>query len=417
MGKVRGRALGLTLVEVMVSFVLILLITLYLMSMFATGQSHWLRAQQYSIGSFLVHQKLQELLQTPVNEIVPGKAKFPLPYAEYTYQVELSPYEATYANLFTLNVEVTSDVGSVAQARTLLGNSKSFQGVSVDPFTNQAAYATPSQLNIYDDQAGTTSVGPAFVDARLGGGVSGWPGGNLLWQIGQMQALDKMNDTVMPLAWGPLASALAPAGLSSPRFSGLASDRFGNVAVVGDTSNRCLWVYEDPGPGAGSWVSTPLRPQATPLGIPSGVAVDPLGSLIWVADQENQCLRKFVFQGPAGPAFEPNVGGVGYWQKQPVQPPANITMGAPQGVAMDSQGWAVYVVDRARLYRYVDDTGEWLVLGEFSDAVIRQGLSGISLDSFGNVLFVNTNQGKLYKLPLPATGEPTGGRALAPSAT
>jgi hypothetical protein len=197
----------------------------------------------------------------------------------------------------------------------------------------------------------------------------------------------------------------------------VASDRFGNLAVVGDTSNHCLWLYQDFGPGPGSWQTIPLCPLTVPMGIPTGVAIDPLGSLVWVADEDNQCLRKFVFSGGAAPAFEPNAGGLGSWQVQPVLPPATMGLGAPQGIAMDNQGWAVYLVDRARLYRYVDETSQWLVLGELPSAVIHNGLSGISMDAFGTMLYLNTLQGQAYKLfPLPTTAEPAGGRLLAPTA-
>ena len=148
----RGKIAGLSLVEIMISFVLILLIALYLMSMFASGQVHWRRAQQYSIASFLVNQKLQEVMQVPFAEFPAGSGRFDVPFSEYSYQVDLAFYEA---NLYTLDVEVVSNGGSRASARTLRGDIHGFQGVAVDPHTSLVAYATASQVKFSNDGSAT----------------------------------------------------------------------------------------------------------------------------------------------------------------------------------------------------------------------------------------------------------------------
>lgn len=384
---------GLTLIEIMISFVLILLIALYLMSLFASGQVHWRRAQQYSIASFLVNQKMQQAMQVPMPELTPVSGQFDAPFAEYSYQIDVAPYES---HLYTLDVEVVSNGGSRAGARTLLGDNQGFQGVAVDAFTNLVAFATASQVKFASDGSGATPPAALnYSDARAGGAVAGSPGSNLLWQVGQQGGLQKLFESIPSENWGTLAAAVAtPAPLSSPRFSGVASDRFGNYAVVADTSNRCLWLYKDP-----AWVAQPLKPKTVALGTPAGVTMDPYGNLIWVADKDNQCLRKVVLSQPAA-GFEADANSNSWWQldASPIKPPANLGMGSPQGLTMDAYGWAVFVVDQARLYRYVDDTQQWWIVGSFKEDIINEGISGIALDMFGNLLYVNTQAGHCYKL-------------------
>ena len=115
---------------------------------------------------------------------------------------------------------------------------------------------------------------------------------------------------------------------------------------------------------------------------------------------------------PAG--FESDASGQGWWDNTLYRPGNLMGMGSPQGVAMDSQGWAVYVVDRARLYRYLDDVPQWTVLGNLPTAAIDEGISGLALDSLDSLLYINTNRGKFYKIKVPTPPPPGPIPTLAP---
>jgi hypothetical protein len=77
----------------MIAFLILLVVALYIMSLFASGQKHWLRAQQYSIASFLVHGKMQEAMLIPLKELPTGRRRFDPPYEDFTYQVDFASYE------------------------------------------------------------------------------------------------------------------------------------------------------------------------------------------------------------------------------------------------------------------------------------------------------------------------------------
>ena len=107
---------GLSLVELMIAFLIILVVALYIFSLFASGQKHWLRAQQYSVSSFLVHQKMQEALLTPLAELPNGKVPCDPPFQDFTYQIDAHPYEGR--SIYQVDVEVTSRIGTSARATT-----------------------------------------------------------------------------------------------------------------------------------------------------------------------------------------------------------------------------------------------------------------------------------------------------------
>ena len=184
-------------------------------------------------------------------------------------------------------------------------------------------------------------------------------------------------------------------------------DRMGNVVYLADWSNRGLWIHLDglPGLPAGLFKNQIHAPVQPPLGIPSGVATDDTGTLVVVADTENQCLRKLFVnladptQTPPGYSAEeleaaPNVG---YWLKERLRHPKG--MGAPQGVVLNTSGWAVYAVDRAYLYRMIEeepgsyDWKRW----ELPEAVAEAGPSGMAYDEFDNVIYLLTKSGSLWK--------------------
>jgi len=124
-------------------------------------------------------------------------------------------------------------------------------------------------------------------------------------------------------------------------------------------------------------------------------------TLVWVADQDYQCLRKLIC--PAAQAAYPAVqlesaGALGSWHRTRFRPPAQMGMGSPSGLAMDPLGWAVFVHDRARLYRFVDSSQSWDLLGDLPLDLINESPSGLSTDRFGNQLYLSSEQGSLWKV-------------------
>jgi hypothetical protein len=291
----------------------------------------------------------------------------------------------------------------------LVGDDQQFAGVVTDPYTNLQTYSNGSLLTTFDGSSNNNS-GIAPPDGRRFGGIAGVPGSNLLWSASGPNGLMKFLEAGPPVGWvGPVGfdvGAIAR-GLTTPSYNGISSDSFGNYQLAADSLNRCVWLTSDP-----AGVVEPLRPSTMPLGQPSGIATDPYASLVWVCDQENQCLRKLLLQaGPTGYVpgeldGPPASGTQAYWVNRQYKPAANLMLGNPQGIAMDKFGWAVYVVDRSRLYRYIDSDNTWTVMGKFDQAQIDQGISGLAMDSYNNLLYLNTLEGKLYEITIPSVTAP-----------
>ena len=385
------RRRGLSLLEILISFVLILLVTLYLMSMFASGQQHWKRAQQYSIATLLVHQKMQEQMALPATDLTTVSGQFGEPYLGYVYNVAVAPDELP---LYKLDVEVITPIGAIAKSSTLVSADLHLHGVAVDPFSHHVAFVTGDTLRITaENDAGPRLDVNSLNPGRRAGSLGGFPGANLLWHATQTEGLAMFNDSGS--AYKAVASAVA---FGAPkRFTGVATDRHGNTAILGDSSNRCLWIYEDNGSG---WKAPPpSRATDPPLGSPAGVACDPYASLIWVADSENQCLRKLMRNGPGGPDTESDPGGQGFWAKKEYRPSSAPFLGSPRGVAMDPNGWAVYVLDGGRLWEYVEEGDKWTAT-DLPPAVAAAVPSGLALDSHNSVLYVNCGGTQIQKYNL-----------------
>lgn len=396
---------GLSLVELMIAFLIILVVALYIFSLFASGQKHWLRAQQYSVSSFLVHQKMQEALLTPLAELPNGKVSCDPPFQDFTYQIDAHPYEGR--SIYQVDVEVTSRIGTSARATTLVGDNHNFSGLVTDQFTNIQTFVNGARLTSFDGAGRSDSaVAP---DGRKFGGLAGWPGSNLLWSAAGNFGPMKFLESGASAGWvGPVGLDVGALGkgLAPPNFVGVAGDNHGSTQLVADSVNRCVWLMNDP-------VTTieALRPAQVPLGQPAGVACDPYVSVAWVSDQENQCIRKLFLQpAPAYPAADldgPAASGTNvFWHNREFRPSTLVGFGNPQGIAMDPYAWAVYVVDRSRLYRYIDSLDEWTVLGTFPDPQIQEGVSGLAMDPYNNLLYLNTLSGNLYELKIPNQAPP-----------
>jgi hypothetical protein len=386
------------LLEVQVSLLLLLLVTLYLMSLFASGQRHARRALDYSRATILAHLRLEEARTVPATELVEGERLESEPWQGFRTTLSRSPYEA---GLWQISIETRAPSGALARTCSLVPNPAQFNGVASDAFIHQVTWTHGPDLMAWNDQTHIATNLGAVGDGRLAGAVAGRPGSNLLWRGGgSLAPVPFWEQLPTPTTWGPpLASpVLTPdAWTAPPRWSGLAADQGGSGLVAADVANAGLWFAQ-----GGSWTGSPIvRPLDPPLGRPGGVVCDPSMTLIWVADQDYQCLRKLICSAAAAayPASQlESAGALGSWHRTRFRPPAVMGMGSPVGLAMDPLGWACYVHDRARLYRFIDGSLTWELLGELPAGLIDEAPSGLATDRFGNQLFVSTEQGSLWKV-------------------
>ncbi|MBS2040173.1 hypothetical protein JST97_34620 [bacterium] len=401
-----GRHRGLSLLEVQVSLLLLLLVTLYLMSLFASGQRHARRSVDYSKCTILAHRRLEEAKAVPFKDLSLGLRQETDPNPGFNTTLSLTPYED---KIFLLEVRAVAPSGALARAFQLVTDPAiGFDGVICDEFAHHLAWVSGGDLMTWNDQTATqANLGPVS-DARVGGALAGRPGSNFFWRGGSQETPISFQESLpAPRTWGtaltpPVATADNQKALAL--FTGLASDWGTSRLVAADSINKGLWFSD-----GSNWSHANIsRPTSPPLGRPTGIACDPAMGLIWVADSDYQCLRKFL--GPTAstgyPASElESSGALGNWQRKQFRPPASIGMGSPVGLAMDKQGWAVLVHDRARLYRFIESTSSWELWGSFPATMRAELPSGMCTDAFGNVVFVTTEGGSLWKIrpPLGAT--------------
>lgn len=397
----------MSLLEVQVSLLLLLLVCLYLMSLFASGQRHARRSVDYSKCTLLAHRRLEEAKAVPFENLATGVTQETDPNPGFNTTLSLTPYED---GLYVLQVEAVAPSGALARAFCLTSDPAiGFGGVIADEFAHKVAWVNGTDLMSWDDQTSTATNLGAVGDARRGGGLAGRPGTNFFWRGGGKESPVSYLETLpAPGTWSTALAAPVAAvdnQRALPLFSGLATDRGTSRLVAADVTNRGLWFSD-----GSAWNSANVsKPQNPPLGRPAGIACDPAMSLIWVADADYQCLRKLIVPEAtsAYPAADlESAGPLGSWHRKRFRPPATMGMGSPIGVAMDAHGWAVFVHDRARLYRFVDTTGSWTLLGTFPPDLRRDLPSGLTTDRFGNLFFLTTERGSLWKLRPPVGATP-----------
>ena len=396
---------GFSFLETLMAVSILFLVALYCMSMFAQGQRHWLRAQEYSTAVFLANREMQDLLATPFLAFPASgtSGKFEAPFEDYVYGLTLEPFEN---DMSLLRVEVTSRKGVIVRARTLIADNERFYGIAADPSTHKLAFARGgAKIDDYDDLTGTAKLdNPAAPGGAPLGGLAGQPSSGLLWALTQPTGLFAWKEGT----WGPRISL--PTAGESARCTGLAATPTGDRVYLGDGINRAIWILHDDEEGQ-SWEG-PLAPTKTPLGAPAGLAVDPGGSVLWIADKEYQCLRKLllVYANPGYALTDLDTVGENHWHNKRYRPPANVgVLGSPQGLALDPGGWGVLVADTGRLYRFAEgESPEWTVLATFPPALIAAGPSGLAVDPFQDLAFVATRAGQIWRVELgpPATCTP-----------
>lgn len=397
------RPRGASILEILLAILILFLATLYLLSMFASGQGFTVRGREYSATTFLAQNRMEELLAAPADVLAAGSGKFTPPHEDYAYEVRISDYEG---DLKLVEVVVTSPRGARSRLQTLR-RVETFFGIACDPAANRLVYAAPgqAQLQLLQD-GGSATAGPALPEGQPGA-VAGHPGLGLLWGVDQSVGRVTYLPTDRPAATLEPPSAL---GQERPRFAGAASDAWGNRLFLADRANRGLWILHDSAPlGGRGWNSrSPLAPEEPALGTPSGVGTDAAGSVVWVADTEAQCLRMLRLTAPADPSGYEAEPGVGWWSRTQFRPPDGLQ--APQGVAVNPWGSTVFTVDSKNLARldFVPRVGGgydalW-TLTALPQALQDARPSGVCFDPFRNVVYLNTRTGQVWKHTLAPPG-------------
>jgi len=404
---------GLSLLELLLAVLLVFLASLYLMSLFSSGACLALRAREYTVATLLARSRMERLMASPMDAILPGQGGFPKPHGEYRWEVRVEDYEG---DLKMLELAVTSPRGVRSFLRTLR-RQVGFFGVACDPAAHRVVFAVPGQAAVQVlEEDGEVTRGPALpggASPPQPGGVAGGPGLGYLWVVDQANLnVHYFREPQAGVFDGgePRVPCPVPT-FASPRFAGVATDASANRLFLADRANRGLWILSDaPAFGPGPWgTGRPLAPREPALGVPSGVAADASGSVVWVADTENRCLRKLLLgDGPApGRDFEEEPG-VGWWCRRRYRPDAGL--GVPQGLAVNPWSSAVLCVSDSDLWVLDFFPGP---SGDFQESWRRIPLpqdlvgarpSGLCLDPFRSVVYLNTRSGQLWKHTLAAPG-------------
>jgi hypothetical protein len=418
---------GISLLETVVSVQILLIVSLFCMSMFGQGQRHDLRAREFSACTQLANQKMQELSSQPILQLqktlaTPIAAKFTGDFADYNYTATLSNYEP---GINLLEVVTHSQLGCFARCNLLVPSEASGGGIVSDADTSRIFFVHMNPAtgqgsafltSFWDIGAPVTPVdGPAAPDGKPLSGVTGAPGNGFLWGLTPDGAMTGFND--LTNAWN--TAEAAPGSVPLPTlFHSVCCDASAHRAIASDVANRCLWLYDyDWVSGPPYWYSAPCRPSKFPLGAPGAVVTDPYATLVWVADTENNCLRKFIFSDTAPPGYPPGtlepwqVSGttVGYWDNRSFRP-NNDFLGTPCGIAMDRQGSQVFVADRGGVWAFDEAASTWTRICTFASLSLPPRPAGIACDRFGTVVYVNCYDGRVLKV----TGSPWTTTVLVP---
>ncbi len=277
----------------------------------------------------------------------------------------------------------------------------------MDRYTNRIYYVGSNggqaepHLSVWNDEPPGAALPdtPAHGSALPLGAVAGVPGADFVWAIGPTTPLSGFSES--PPAW--VSSLSDPPAIPAQQWSGLCSDAYTGLVVASDAVTRCLWLHNT---DDAAWNPIQCKPVSNPLGVPGALATDDYASLVWVVDREHNCLRKFLWSSDApAPTYPPSLleawppapaAVQGYWDIRSFRP-GNGFLGTPQGIAMDEQGHAVFVLDRAGIWSFIETDGAsaWQRVYTFPSATRA---SGLATDQFGGVFYVNCADGRLLKI-------------------
>ncbi len=405
--RLKARVGGFTLIEVLMAMMVLYIACAYLMGLFSSEWRLGARNHEYTATTFLARSQMEHLASAPI-ELLGNKVsgRFAAPYEDYVWEAKISDFQA---GLKLITLVVTSP----RRAKTTLQRVRmccAFMGVSCDGFTDQVIWNQPksgvARLHQYS-QGRTLNLNLSLPDTSNGflGALCGVPGRGVVWGAGSHEpviayyAFDEDNR----LRTTRYLRAPKRSGLSSPLFSGIAGDRWGNWLFCADVVNGGIWQAEDNGTKLAWTARSPLIPKQLPLNRPAGVVLDETASILWIAESGAGCLRPLYLRTDVQPSGEgvEKIPEVGWWGKRIT---SILVRGALHGVAVNPWASMVYTIDGHCLHtlRYtVDDNGIYKYVWSsrhLPASLIQDRPMGLACDPYNNVLYINTRQGQIWHM-------------------
>lgn len=352
---------GFTLMEVLISLLILFIVATFMMELFIGGFSSFQRSRNFTTATFLATEKAEETLYR--TEISEANGNFYSPFSAYSWTVSVRSYNA---NLNIITVDVSGPRGEKAHLVSLKKAPLEFWGVSVDSFSNTGFFARRSNNDIRycNELLETTPLcsSISLPSSGIPGGVATDPYSSGIF------AGDIVNKRAGFYEQNTAAWLYSTPGDSNFYPTGIAIDQFGTTVWVGDKKNMGIWKYTPNDLSISTddvWSSSVIRPSN--LGEVAGVATDPYTNAVWVADYTNNCLRKY------------DEGATPEWDTALFKPADGLK--GPRGIAITGDGDFIYVVDSQKLWRVnisnIANPASWSFndLPSYNPSVIPSGLA------------------------------------------
>ena len=405
----RKMRFAYTLLELLVSMLVLYIACSYLMSLFSSGWRFSLRNREYSMTTFLARNKMEYLSCMPADKLTGGSSGlFSEPYGGYSWRAELSDYNG---ELKLLTLEVVSPLRTRTKLYRLL-RGRAFLGVACDEYSDQVIWSSPRSCEAnFRQNSASNDIRQISLDLTGGnpchiGAVCGVPGRGAMWASCVNRAavgyyvFNGANDLTTRF----VLEAPSLSGMQPPVFTGIAGDRWGNKLFCADSANGAVWIAEDGvSKNALRWsAESPLRPAAVPLQKPMGVALDEHASILWIAESTARAIRPLYLNTdikPSGKGVEA-IPGVGWWGARISLPEGTDSV---QGLAVNVWSSSLYAVDDNHLYVLLYKmspsdslTYEWAVYS--LPVSLRRALpSGLACDPYKNIVYINTSRGNFWQ--------------------
>lgn len=413
--KQRRRIVAYTLLELLVSMLILYMACSYLMSLFSSGRRFGLRNREYSTTVFLARNKMEYLCCMPADKLENiSSGHFTGDYSGYSWRVSLSGFSG---NLKLLTLEVESPLRTKTTLRRLV-RGRAFMGVACDSFSDQVIWSVPKSASVnFMQSSGSASlqslslvlpgISPCYT-----GALSGIPGRGAVWAAcANRPAIGYYTfSSANKLKARYVLKAPAAGERSAPVFAGIAGDSWGNRLYCADVNNGAIWIAQDGlTKNALQWsAESPLRPKKVPLEKPMGLALDEHASILWIAESAARAIRPLYLNSgikPSGSGTEA-AAGVGWWGNRLALPQGTEAL---QGLAVNSWGSSLFAVDDHHLLILTYKmnaagslTSAWSVYS--LPSALRSAMpSGLACDPFKNVLYINTSRGELWMASVEKT--------------
>ena len=407
------REPGFSLLELMVSMLLLYIVCAYIMGLFSAGQRYNVRNREYSMSTSLARSQMEYLCCSPVESLNGRSEYFSSPYDKYRWSAKVEDFKGNL-KLLTLTVTSPRCASSTLQR---LRRGHTLLGVTCDEYGDQLVWAQPSgakpKMMQYSAGGGVQRLSLSVTGVSGGqiGALCGVPGQGLMWGawsdktlIGYFCFSGNKQQRSSKL------SAPTSTSLSTPQFTGIAGDCWGNYLYCADVANNAIWAVKDAGTSSKpAWFSaTPWRASAMPLDEPMGLALDETASILWIAESGACALRPLYLNTGITPSKTSGVStegsaetlvGVGCWGPR-YRP--NKAAGSLTGVAVNPWASAVYTADAKYLHMLIYSVS---VSGAYAlswqsyalDANLAAAEpSGMACDPYRNLVYINTLQGQLW---------------------